>query len=194
MSLVGDDKEVKRHLRLLFLGSLVTRALVAGLVYLSYRTLPLFDSSSALLLPSAGFTSSFLRWDAFHFGAIAREGYVYEQRYAFFPGLPLAMRVGAILLRLVKLLVFKQTLPSNDMDRASINTWSDALQAGALGAFICGVLSTQTLYKLTLHHFKSRHFALLAAGLSLMPSSPATVLFAPYTEPYFAFFSFQGIS
>ncbi|KAG1865859.1 glycosyltransferase family 76 protein [Suillus subalutaceus] len=36
-------------------------------------------------------SSVLLRWDAFHFAHIAREGYVYEHEWAFFNGLPLPL-------------------------------------------------------------------------------------------------------
>ncbi|KAJ3183848.1 hypothetical protein HDU87_005964 [Geranomyces variabilis] len=37
----------------------------------------------------------FVRWDAVYFLAIADRGYVHEQEFAFFPGLPLLMRAVA---------------------------------------------------------------------------------------------------
>ena len=36
----------------------------------------------------------FVRWDAVFFEGIADRGYTYEQEFAFFPGFPVAMRVG----------------------------------------------------------------------------------------------------
>ena len=46
---------------------------------------------------------------------------------------------------------------------------------------------------LTLEYSSSPSFALLATLLSLLPLSPATVLYAPYAEPFFAALSFKGM-
>ena len=68
----------------------------------SAAQLPLFDSSPNVLLPPSTELASFslrrtlasavLRWDAFHFAHIARDGYVYEHEWAFFPAAPSLMR------------------------------------------------------------------------------------------------------
>lgn len=52
--------------------------------------------------------------------------------------------------------------------------------------------STLTLYKLSLHHLGRQDLSRLAALLSLLPSSPATLYFAPYTEPFFTYLSYRG--
>ncbi|VDC03637.1 unnamed protein product [Peniophora sp. CBMAI 1063] len=59
---------------------------------------------------------------------------------------------------------------------------------------MAGILSTQSLYRLSLYHLGSPDAAYLAALFSLLPSSPAALLFAPYTEPYFALFTYQGMT
>ena len=64
------------------------------------------------------------------------------------------------------------------------------LQGGALA--VLTVDSATTLYLLTLHHFKSCNIALIVSVLSLIPSSPAVLRFASYSEPFFTYLSYQG--
>ncbi|KAJ7594703.1 glycosyltransferase family 76 protein [Mycena floridula] len=147
--------------------AVLARVLTIGLGYLS-SLLPLFDASPKLLRLSP-WTQPLLRWDAFHFLDIAQDGYVYEHQYAFFPGVPLVMRYLAI----------------GDSPSAM-------LLAGALtAALICD--STTTFYQLSLHHLGSPSLAYLATVLSLLPSSPATLRFASYAEPFFTYLSYKGM-
>ncbi|KAK0461400.1 glycosyltransferase family 76 protein [Desarmillaria tabescens] len=62
--------------------TVAARLLTTFLAFLA-SYLPLFDASPV---------KSWLRWDVFHFSHIAREGYVYEHEWAFFPGLPFVIR------------------------------------------------------------------------------------------------------
>ena len=62
--------------------------------------------------------------------------------------------------------------------------------AGALLTFN----TSQTLYTLSLYHLPSHNHALLATLLSLLPLSPVTAYFAPYTEPFFTYLSYRGMS
>ncbi|KAF7322193.1 GPI mannosyltransferase 2 [Mycena kentingensis (nom. inval.)] len=52
---------------------------------------------------------------------------------------------------------------------------------------------TATMYALSLHHLKSPAQARLATLLSLLPSSPAMLFIAPYTESFFTYFSYKGM-
>ncbi|KAF7322199.1 GPI mannosyltransferase 2 [Mycena kentingensis (nom. inval.)] len=52
---------------------------------------------------------------------------------------------------------------------------------------------TATMYALSLHHLKSPALGRLATLLSLLPSSPATLFIAPYTEPFFTYLSYKGM-
>lgn len=64
-----------------------------------------YDSSTLNLelVPSLGLLDSWLhniltpftRWDSIYFLSISERGYIYEQEYAFFPGLPMMMRLMA---------------------------------------------------------------------------------------------------
>jgi hypothetical protein len=62
----------------------------------------------------------------------------------------------------------------------------------AIGVSVLASETVQILYLLSLHHFKSPHMALLASLLAILPSSPATFLFVPYTEPFFTYLSYRG--
>ena len=63
---------------------------------------------------------------------------------------------------------------------------------GLLAVLACN--TSQTLYSLSLYHLPSPNHALLATLLSLLPASPVTAYFAPYTEPFFTYLSYQGMS
>lgn len=165
--------KVQEHLRLLRILSLASRILTAIALY-SLAQLPLFDSSPNI----ASNKSPLLRWDAFHFTHIAHEGYVHDYEWAFFPGTPVVMRLTGRIIHWLK-----------KADSGPL-CWDDLLQGGALAALV--VDSTTTLYHLTLHHFKSCNIALMVSLLSLIPSSPAVMRFASYTEPFFTYFSYQG--
>ena len=165
------------HLQALTLLSLLSRVLVAALIISSTYLLTLFDSSPRLVLSTAPpWISSLLRWDAFHFARVAQEGYAYEHAWAFFPGLPFIIRTSEHLL-----------------SRAGLNTPDVA--APLLGAAVLAALfdSTRVLYRLSLHHLRSPSAAFLAAALSLLSSSPATLRFAPYSEPFFTHCSYRGM-
>ncbi|TFK48040.1 mannosyltransferase [Heliocybe sulcata] len=165
----------------LYLFSLVSRLLILCLVYIS-SFLPVFDSGAhAVLQPSTlRLTSALLRWDVFHFSHIANEGYVYEYEWAFFPGIAGVMRYAGQLLGLLK-----SGLGIGGSDMANI------LQGGAMAAMACD--STMLLYDLSLEVFGSQRIAYLCALLSLIPSSPATLRYAPYTEPFFTYLSYKGM-
>lgn len=142
--------------------------------------LPQFDSSAAVSNSDA---NPLLRWDAFHFVHIAQYGYVHEYEWAFFPGISLAMRLGG------KCLSFVHVALGGKDDIVSVG---DLLNGGALAALICD--PTITLYRLTLRHFHSPHLALMVSLLSLMPSSPATLHAAAYSEPFYTYMSYKGKS
>ena len=170
--------EARTHLRTLTLFSLLGRVLTAAFIISLTYLLPLFDSSPQLILNSSvpPWISSLLRWDAFHFAHVAQEGHAYEHTWAFFPALPSIMRVSGHLLSRVG-------LTSPDL-------------AGSLvgGPVLAATFdSTRVLYRLSLHHLGSPSAAFLAAVLSLLSSSPATLRFAPYTEPFFTYCSYRGM-
>jgi GPI mannosyltransferase 2 len=166
-----------QHRRLLLGATLLSRTLTVLLIYISAH-LPLFDSSPQLLLsPDAPkLISALLRWDAFHFAHIAQGGYVFEHEWAFFPGTPLVMRGVGMLLG---------ALSGQEISYAHL------LLGGALGALLAGNAAF-LVYELSLNHLGSPPLALLAATLSLFPSSPTASFVAPYTESFFTYLSYRG--
>ncbi|KAJ3490905.1 hypothetical protein NLI96_g1087 [Meripilus lineatus] len=183
---------VKRHLSSLRLFQFSSWALSLLLVYLA-SYLPQFDSSPEVIanLTPTDTTSDnlllhalqrlpLLRWDAFYFGHIALRGYVYEQEWAFFPGISFVMRNSARLWNLI----FAR-------DLSAPLTWNGVLIGGF--AATCFTQTAPTLYHLTLHHLGSPSAAYLTALLSLLSSSPATLRLVAYTEPFFTFFSYKGM-
>ena len=165
------DRTRERHYTRLLICTVSSQALIQLLLLLcSY--LPLFDSSPWAVLDKSTTwwaTSSLLRWDVFHFGLVA-EGRVYEHQWAFFPGAPNFMK-------------FLRQIAPND-------NWATLMQGGILLAIACD--STLVLYKLSLHHLKSPSLSFLSAMLSLLPSSPATLRHASYSEPFFTWASYKG--
>jgi phosphatidylinositol glycan class V len=160
----------RHHLSVLLKLSIASRILVLLLVYLS-SYLPLFDASPTLVR-SPTWPLPLLRWDAFHFTHLAHTNlqYTYEYEWAFFPGTPLVMRTVAWL------------YGGSELHHLML--------AGAMAAAACD--STTTLYGLTLHHLRSPSLAFLASLLSLLPTSPATLRLACYSEPFFTLFSYKG--
>ncbi|CAG7854863.1 SubName: Full=Related to glycosyltransferase family 76 protein-Laccaria bicolor {ECO:0000313/EMBL:CCA72745.1} [Serendipita indica DSM 11827] len=137
-----------------------------------------FDASHLVIWPRAAtqsifdkFISTTLRWDIFHFYEIARHGYVYEHLYAFLPGGPAIMRASSLIL-------------------------GESLSSGMFWGswfLVAGCSTLFTLYEITLLETGSQQVAMLATACSILTTSPATLLHAPYAEPFFAFLTFRGI-
>lgn len=129
------------------------------------------DAAAKLLL------AGFVRWDAVYFASIAAEGYRFEQQYAFFPLLPLAMKCGSWLFFPASLLVSKIYL---------------RVLAGVLLVNASHVAAALVLYRLTRRMFRSERFAQLSA--LLFAWSPASAfLTAVYSEAPFALCTFAGL-
>ncbi|KAL4074276.1 glycosyltransferase family 76 protein [Scleroderma yunnanense] len=158
--------------------SLLSRLTICLLIVSSTALLTPFDSSHRLVLPAdvSAWTASLLRWDVFHFAHIASKGSVYEHQWAFLPAISLVMSWSG------SALSFLGFSPPG---------WPALLHGGAL----VGVLfdSTCVLYQLSLFHLRSPSAAFLATALSLVSSSPAALRFAPYTEPFYTYFSYRGM-
>ncbi|KAG1746094.1 glycosyltransferase family 76 protein [Suillus lakei] len=165
-----------RHVRTLLIISVVVRLAVWALASISAYLLPLFDASPSIWISGKSPSSVLLRWDAFHFVHIAREGYVYEYEWAFFNGVPLLMRISAHLQALAGF---------------SSNEWGMLLRGGAGMAILCD--STHVLYYLSLHHLRSPSLAFLSTALSIFSSSPAALRLASYSEPFFTYLSYRGM-
>ena len=168
------------HLRVLRVASLASVGLTVILMYSAASVLPPFDSSPNAMLPGHSLVDNLarplLRWDAFHFVHVAEQDYTYEHEWAFFPGASLVMRTIASKPWLATF------LPGTHLHRM--------LLGGAIASCVCGTATT--LYDLTIHHFGSDTFAFLASLLALLPSSPATLYFSAYNEPFFTYLSYRG--
>jgi phosphatidylinositol glycan class V len=111
---VGTWAPLNRPLRTLVRLAIVSRLAVFSLALASHRYISdydasldtLFNPNTATIFDDDGstklleswfrpFASIYLRWDAFYFLHIAEEGYLFEQEHAFFPLLPLLMRLIA---------------------------------------------------------------------------------------------------
>lgn len=154
--------------------SYVLKAFYFGVLTLGCL-LPQFDASAKLVSRTFPATAA-LRWDAFHFLHIARNGYVYEHEWAFLPGVSFLMRLAR---HVYKALAGHYPTPEDTL-------WPAIVAAIAVD-------SSQLVYSLSLHHLKSPDVALLSALLSLIPTSPMTLIFAPYNEPFFTHLSLRGI-
>jgi GPI mannosyltransferase 2 len=178
MVMVDQDTTTTGHIRFLDALTVLSRLSTAVFLYLSSHYLTLFDASPrTLVAPSAfpSFTSALLRWDVFHFAKIAKDGYSYDHHWAFFPGVPLLLRVA-------------DRLPAFFYDNStSAFAWLALLHT------LLAIPTTRTIYHLTSIHFRSPSFALLTALLSLLPASPVVLYFAPYAEPIFTFLSYRGM-
>ncbi|PIA18221.1 mannosyltransferase [Coemansia reversa NRRL 1564] len=159
----------------------LTLGVVANLVIDDY------DASAQLVLSSGGslpvqvlrlLARVVMRWDAFYFVHIADVGYVYEQEHAFFPLLPILMRLvtRTALTPLVVLVGRQETL---------------AL-AGAAISSVCFALAAVALYDLgrvTLHNERMAYVAAL-----LFVWAPSNMFMsAVYTESLFAWLVFTAL-
>ena len=167
-----------RYPILTLMGSGVAVRVFMHFVLLATTQLQPFDASHQLYLPLPNDTTIFrrwastaLRWDALHFSAIAANGYLTEQSWAFFPGTPFIVRIASSL------------------------TSDRLLATGIVSLFAnaCSLWSTYDLYNLTFFHTRSLEAAFLTAALSILPSSPVTFSHASYAEPFFTFFSYRGM-
>ena len=136
---------------------------IAVLLLCTYAT-P-FDASHLVLWPTTAtqsvfdrFISTTLRWDVFHFYEIAQRGYSYEHIYAFLPGGPAIMRISSL------------ALGDGHISGMFWGSW-----------FLVTACSTlYTLYQITLLETGSQQVAMLATASSILTTSPATLLHAPY--------------
>lgn len=115
------------------------------------------------------------RWDALYFMHSAREGYVYEQEWAFGPGLPTA---AAGVARLCAMLGFNADAVVEPL-------------AGIAIAHVSHFIAVLALYKTTVVISNDRRLAYVASLLHLI--SPAGLFMsAPYNESPFSCLSFVG--
>lgn len=164
--------------KVLLVRLVVLQHVLIALLVVIVATFPSFDSSADVVVTSI-WQKALLRWDVFHFLHVAQIDYAFEHEYAFLPVLHILMQAYAKLREVVSGIHEITPVPF--------------LLTGHLAVYLAGIGSVQALYDLTLNTFKSPAMALLASVLSLLSSSPATLRFAPYAEPFFTFFSYKGM-
>lgn len=101
--MISRDAILARPTLKIVLLSLALRLITSVVLCSVHRFFPSFDASAARLSSPLSFNyQSFVRWDTVYFIEIARDGYLQEQRLAFFPGLPGILRIGGELFRGIK--------------------------------------------------------------------------------------------
>ncbi|KAJ2717939.1 ER membrane glycoprotein subunit of the GPI transamidase complex-like protein, partial [Coemansia sp. Benny D115] len=119
-----------------------------------------------------------VRWDAFYFVHIADVGYVYEQEHAFFPLLPLLMRLlASTLLAPLASMVGRQLA---------------LVVAGAVVSNTAFVLAAAVLYRLGRATLHNESLAYIAALLYAMAPSNM-FMSAVYTESLLALLAFSAL-
>ncbi|CAE6361242.1 unnamed protein product [Rhizoctonia solani] len=139
------------------------------------------------LIPSAG-----LRWDALHYLDVALSGtYTYEHQYAFSPGVPIILRLAHTGKELVYNLVSSPSL----LRLTNIQLRSTLVEL--VNAFLVAMLAVQpglALYDLTERITHSREFSFLTLLVHVILGAPPVIIRSAYAEPFFAWFTFEGLS
>ncbi|TPX55947.1 hypothetical protein PhCBS80983_g04916 [Powellomyces hirtus] len=118
----------------------------------------------------------FVRWDAVYFLSIAQRGYIYEQEFAFFPGLPTLMRAVAACIQF----------------HASLGEQPALILAGLIISNASFVGAAVVLYRLGCRILRDERLAFRAAILFTI--TPAGLFMSSiYTESLFALLSFSGM-
>ncbi|KAI7849426.1 GPI mannosyltransferase 2 [Circinella umbellata] len=172
-----------RTLNHVYAFAIASRLTTITIAILSYLTTGTYDSSADIQLASSSLIqrclSVFLRWDALYFVHIARQGYIYEQEHAFFPGLPLVSRYLA------------QTVFSPI--QTYLGEQHTIILAGALVTNISFILAAGSLFKLTRSIFPGYPQLAIISSIAFCLSPPSMFMSALYTESPFAFLSFTGM-
>ncbi|KAF9305252.1 hypothetical protein BGZ74_010858 [Mortierella antarctica] len=166
--------------------ALLSRLTIWAIAVASHALIQDYDSALDLILPIEtapqrlfkSIFGVFLRWDAFYFVHIAEHGYAFEQAHAFFPLLPISMRLVAntVLAPLSLVMTYQQQL----------------VLAGVLVANGSFIIAAVQLYRLSNTLFGNERFAFLSALLYILTPS-GIFMSAIYTESLFAAISFSGM-
>ena len=139
---------------------LLNRVFVVGLGLLFHKVTRDYDLSAS--------DTAFIKWDAVYFIGIAKNGYCFEDQFAFYPGFPVLIRVICLV------------------------TGMSAELVGVLLPSLFYVLAGFVLYKLTLSVGYDQAFAWRTVRFWAI--APTSIFFcAPYTESVFALLSFLGM-
>lgn len=181
----AHDRVTKQNLRHLVTLCLLFRVLISTVALLA-SYLPAFDSSADVLLADKSssllkrWISTSLRWDSFYFIHIARENYQFEHEWAFLPGVPIILHITG---RTIDILIRNISHTSN----------YSILFGQFLVSCVVSCETARTLYLLTMEHTQSPALSLLSGYLHFLSSSPVTAHLAPYAEPWFSLFSYNGM-
>ncbi|KAG0030807.1 hypothetical protein BGZ81_002165 [Podila clonocystis] len=166
--------------------ALLSRLAIWAIAVASHALIQDYDSALDLILPIETVSQRmfksifgvFLRWDAFYFVHIAENGYAFEQAHAFFPLLPIFMRLVAntVLAPLSLVMTYQQQL----------------VLAGVLVANGSFIIAAVQLYCLSNTLFGNERFSFLSALLYILTPS-GIFMSAIYTESLFAAISFTGM-
>ncbi|KAG0337523.1 hypothetical protein BG000_005315 [Podila horticola] len=143
--------------------ALLSRLAIWAIAAASHALIQDYDSALDLILPIEtapqrlfkSIFGVFLRWDAFYFVHIAEHGYAFEQAHAFFPLLPIFMRLVANTEPLSLVMTYQQQL----------------VLAGVLVANGSFILAAIQLYRLSNILFGNERFAFLSAVLYILTPS-----------------------
>jgi len=159
-----------------------SRALCMTLAILSHMGTNLEYQRNTILMGSApsskwvyDVVSPFLQWDGLHFLNIAARGYDSVLEHAFFPGLPLVMRVLS-------------SIPNG----LSIDPIFSLAISGIILAQLSAILGAVGLYKLSLHFCATQSVA-FKATLFYIFCSCNVFMSAVYTESPFSMLTFWGL-
>ncbi|CAE6511878.1 unnamed protein product, partial [Rhizoctonia solani] len=141
---------------------------------------------SPKLLPSLG-----LRWDTLHYRDVALHGtYAYEHQYAFSLGVPIVLR----LVQSGKEILFSLVLPSSPgFMNIELRSWLSDI----INAFLVAMLASQpclALYRLTEKLTRSKDFSYLTLLVHVLMGAPPVIIRSSYAEPFFAWFTFEGLN
>ncbi|KAL7946659.1 GPI mannosyltransferase 2 [Trichoderma barbatum] len=145
-----------------------------------------YDTSTSLFFESlygssanaSALATKLTRWDALYFMKAARDGYVYEQQWAFGAALPLSVRGILWLLKPLTQLISDDDAVVEPMAAIIFTTFTH-------------LVAVLALHRLTLVLFGNKTLAYVTAVLHII--SPAGLfLSAPYGESPFACLSFIG--
>lgn len=170
---------------------LIFKLIIFTLAQISVQTLAPNDNSGELLVFASenitdfdrilkNFVLPMIRWDAVHMLAIAKDGYVSELQFAFFPFLPMVSRFTGLFF--YNFCGFKSFVSIEPL-------------IAFIALFITNsfhFLASIVLYNLTQLLFKSSKFAKTTALLFIF-NAAVVQLSAMYTEAPFAFFTFSGL-
>lgn len=175
---------------MLLRAALLSRAISVLLIYVASRALPSFDDSAKAILGERSQLEGFVRWDTLYFIRIAQDGYTREQEHAFQPGIAMVLRWSGRQLQAIR-----------GADQLDIG---DLVIGGVVAANLATIAATFVLHRcvaiaessyarrLTLAITHDAKFSRLTALLYCIPPSPPT-LSVPYTEPFYALFTFSGM-